>query len=43
MNNKEIATEILQHVTKFDQDPAYRSECRENQAREIKEILNQSN
>lgn len=39
MQNKEIAIEILQHIAKFDQDPVYRRECRENQASEIKEMM----
>lgn len=31
----EVASEILQHIDKFNRDPAYRDECRKAQAQEI--------
>jgi len=40
MKNKlEIANEILEHMTKFEQNHDYKRECRENQFKEIQEMM----
>lgn len=34
----EVVSEILQHVNRIQQDPAFRDECRKNQAQEIADM-----